>query len=258
MNNLEVIGNPEIEQAARLDTMIRFGQLAVYQRPDYQVFTDIEGAFCLDVRDDLREFDEQRLQDGETHIRELHAKVLSLTGISADQTYYDATAVSRFYYDDSILNSTFLLHMVDIDIGGHKRAQARQFIFQTNDYYTLEETRLFQYGQTILADSNIHPRQDDLSRSVEDYFASKVGSNTWPLQALVHAALVGSQNAAQHLKGVTEETATEPELRQLLTRVVERSRIVTPRKDSEISPGPPTEDKLDMITRVLFRATNLG
>jgi hypothetical protein len=256
MRPFERDSSPEQEYAARLATIFRFGETAARYQPHYTIANDVSDELFIRTEDGLHDLQKPRLEEGQRHIEALHETLLGFTGISAHKSYYDALEISRVYHDEHILNTAFAFHMLYLTIGGKQAAKAEQFIFQMNDYCTFREVRFLKFGGTTIADRIVYPRQDELTQEIDVYFARKDPSHSGTIQALINAALIGSEAAARHLRGVTSETATEESLKQLLRRVLDRHRVVGTHEDSTLQQGPPSDDELDMVTRILFRAVN--
>lgn len=256
MNNPEQFTSPEAEYAGRLETIIRFGQTALSTDIDYQVFTDVAGNFQLDSRDELTEFDASRIETGRQHIEQVYERVLGLTDIKPEDTYYDAAEIVRYHYEGGVPERAYKLQLINMEIAGRHDIEVSHFRFEWNDYYTFTEIGFLQFGRTIMADRIVYPRQDNVTESVENYFADKTGSAAFPLRSLINSALIGSQAAARHLQGVAGESATDARLKEILQRVLRQHQLVRKRPESELVPGQPTESELDEVIRVLFRASN--
>lgn len=256
MSHPEIYHNPEAEYAARLETIIRFGQTAVFHETDYQVFNDVGGTFHVDAYDELHDLTEERLRLGQSHTENAYERVLGLMGISPREAYCDARLLVRYHMDDTGSDRFYKMHMLSLDIGGKQQIEARQFLLEWNDYFTGTGLGFLQFGQTILTDRQVYPKQDDLTRNIDRYFAEREYGNSWPLQSLISSALIGSKAAGRHIEGVAKETATDPMLKELLTQVIRRHQLIRKRPESELVPGQLSDAELDMVTRVLFRATN--
>jgi len=258
MNSPEASYNPEAEHAARLETIIRFGRTAVFRDTDYQVFNDVSGTFHVDAYDELNELSAERLERGQAQIENAYGRVLGLTGINPSDTFYDARLLVRYHLDESSSDKAYKMHMLDLDIAGRQHAEAKQFLLEWSDYYTHTELGFLQFGQTILTDRLVYPRQDELTRSIDRYFGERGYASSFSLQTLINSALVGSMAAGRHIESVAKETATDPLLKELLEKVIKRHQLIRKRPEAELVPGQPSDKELDMVTRVLFRATNLS
>lgn len=257
MDSPEASFNPEAEYAARLETIIRFGQTATYKDTDYQVFNDVAGAFHVDAYDEQHELKAERLERGQTHIESAYDRVLGMAGIHPQDAYYDARLLVRYHMDESAPDKMYKLHMLTLDVAGRHHVDAKQFLFEWNDYYTYTELGFLQFGQTVLTDRQVYPKQDELTESIDRHFAERGYASNFSLQTLINSALIGSMAAGRHIEGVAKETATDPLLKELLGKVIKRHQLIRKRPESELVPGQPSDSELDMVTRVLFRATNL-
>src|SRR5688572_14460165 len=112
MSHPEESYNPEAEYAARLETIIRFGQTAVFHETDYQVFNDVGGTFHVDAYDELHDLADERLRLGQSHAENAYERVLGMMGINPREAYCDARLLVRYYMDETGPDRAYKMHML--------------------------------------------------------------------------------------------------------------------------------------------------
>lgn len=260
MRSLERFTSPEEEYAARIGTILKFGETAVYSRPHYSVMTgEADGRLAITNHDGLYSLDSNRLTEAQRQIHDTLDVAAGIRGIvlQPGRRYYKASVVSRIYHDEHIPDRTFLLHMLQIELSGRTRTNLERFTLQSSDNYTITETSILKMGGRLTADRILYPRADELTEAIDTYFSGTTDYKFRPIHVQARAALIGNETAARYLQGIVEVPDTEPGLRLLLQRVIDRNRIVGVKKETYLSPGPPSEAELDRITKLLFRAANL-